>query len=218
MTKVFEKGETEPAWGVVQISAPQGGARELFGSLLKHDRTVCLKISGAKRYRELHREWIMEDQLLVELELSQAQWAHMVSSIGNGSGTPCTIRYREGEHTSLSSSGMANQKDYADEMKDTAKKAMDKVSGAEKKLREFISPGSKPPTKAQLVELVNMLSMASQDVVCNMPFVVESLEEVMDSIVTEAKSEIHAHMEQMKATAGLPSDTKLIETKEEDNV
>jgi hypothetical protein len=72
------------------------GARQLFGSpLARHYGTICLSISPAKWTHALNRDHYQQRGLdeHIEIEMSAAQFADMITSLNMGSGTPCTIRY-----------------------------------------------------------------------------------------------------------------------------
>ncbi len=89
--------ETHPAFGVVTVhkySSTPGAV--LFQSDLQHGEYIVMQVHEATRKRDLKHDWVHPGRVLIEFAISQAQWAAMVSSMGNGSGTPVTITHIKG--------------------------------------------------------------------------------------------------------------------------
>lgn len=89
--------ETHPSFGLITISRVTGGGGELFGSSMPHTTRVRIGVRRAERARDLHRDWRHATEEVLELEMSPAQFADFIISMGNGEGTPCTLRYVLGE-------------------------------------------------------------------------------------------------------------------------
>lgn len=93
---VGERGEeSHPAFGLIGASRTTvTPGVHLFDSDIRHQHTVRVRLKTASRRRDLHHDWIHADTEIVEVELSEAQWASFVSSMNSGDGVPCTIRWR----------------------------------------------------------------------------------------------------------------------------
>jgi hypothetical protein len=85
-----------PSYGRITLSKPSagGGGVNLFGSKVKHPSFVSIEIEEAQISEDGYSEFIYGGKGIVKVYLSEAQWAHMVSSFGDGSGTPVTIAWR----------------------------------------------------------------------------------------------------------------------------
>lgn len=84
--------EVHPAYGMIGASRVSGNAA-LFDSDIVHQHFVVLRIGRASRRRDLNRDWVHESGgrgQVVEVAMSEAQWASMISSM-NTAGVPCTI-------------------------------------------------------------------------------------------------------------------------------
>lgn len=91
-------GKSHPAYGCLRIARSQHGKNTpLFGSSIEHMHTIHITLSHAKRDRTLHRDYIYPDDAIVELEMSNTQFADLITSIGDGDAIPCTIRYLNGK-------------------------------------------------------------------------------------------------------------------------
>lgn len=90
------ENEGHPAWGLLGMSrvtsGGTGGGAHLFDSDVQHQHYVIVRLSRAKRRRELHRDWTYGSEDIVEIAMSEAQWASFVSSANIGDGVPVTIR------------------------------------------------------------------------------------------------------------------------------
>src|SRR6478735_12174096 len=89
--------DTHPAFGVAVVTRGSGSGQALFQSDLLHRETITLRVHRAERTRMLAHDWTHPLEELVEVEFSLSQWGALVSSIGIGSGVPCTIRRTESE-------------------------------------------------------------------------------------------------------------------------
>jgi hypothetical protein len=89
--------EIHPSFGLVSISRVSG-SRRLFESPFEHQHYITLSISRADRSRtDLHYNHIMPCGEIVEVAMSEVQFAQMVTSLNMGVGTPCTISHLDGE-------------------------------------------------------------------------------------------------------------------------
>lgn len=92
--------ERHPAFALIGASRVSvGGVGQgavLFDSDILHGHTVRVRLMVATRRRDLSHDWIHGEKQIIEVEMSEAQWASFVSSMNCGDGVPCTIRYRDG--------------------------------------------------------------------------------------------------------------------------
>ena len=85
--------KTHPSYGMIRISQAQGTESVLFGSSIKHSRTINITISQGALMRELNTDHFLENGQILNIELSPTQFADAITSIG--SAVPCTLRWRE---------------------------------------------------------------------------------------------------------------------------
>jgi len=182
--------ETHPAFGMIsahRISSTPG--QVLFDSDITHQHTVRISVQRATRGRDLHRDWIHETgRDLIEVELSEAQWASFVSSM-NTSGVPCTLRKTESDwnlpglvYDPRLALSMAETKDAADRMFRQAQAALEAYEQA---------VADKAPAKeraAKLRELRTALNNAEP----NVTYAAKSLSEHAENVVQKARADIEA--------------------------
>jgi hypothetical protein len=75
----------------------RGGAVPMYGSKIEHSTTIQIQLSTSREERKYGKEYYYGGERLVEIELTQAQFAEFVSSFNVGSGVPCTIRNINGQ-------------------------------------------------------------------------------------------------------------------------
>lgn len=92
--------QKHPAYGMVSFSrvTHSGGAHgannRLFGSSIDdHHTSIMLEIKEASVRHDLSRDWFFPDNTLIKVELSQVQFAELLTTMNAGSGIPCTIRW-----------------------------------------------------------------------------------------------------------------------------
>jgi len=93
--------ESHPAYGQVAFFRTTHGGTgramkgtKLYGSRLPYHRTtVVLKIWRSVVEHRLGSDWHFPRKQLIEVELSSAQFAELITNLNQGSGVPCTVRW-----------------------------------------------------------------------------------------------------------------------------
>lgn len=86
-----------PSHGIIAVSRPRGTA-SLFGSSIIHQHFYSIRVYKADSGRDLYRDWnFPTGRPYIDVLLSPSQFVSMITSVGMGEGTPCTIRYFNGE-------------------------------------------------------------------------------------------------------------------------
>lgn len=67
----------------------------LFDSDLLHEHYMTVTIKTARRTRDINRDWIHSDDQLIQVKMSEAQWASFVSTTNSGDGVPCTLTWTQ---------------------------------------------------------------------------------------------------------------------------
>lgn len=173
--------ETHPAFGMAhvnRVSSTRG--QSMFDSEIEHTHFVSLTINRATRSRELNRDWIYERDNLIEINMSEAQWAQLVSSM-NSSGTPVTLAWTKEE-------GYIPRIPFAprlalsrEEVHTAATKAYEKVNAA------FTEVEAKP-TKANL----RALKTALEHAISGVDYATKTLDEHTENTVAKARADIEA--------------------------
>ena len=180
-----EKTRNEDYMGMISWSKSYNASpRNLFGTEIKTDNPITLRINKAEETRDLSRNWYHSLGQVVEIEMSPIQWAEFLTS-GNTSGTPCTIRYIGGQR-------MSEPKDteiFNDYNKEV-ENHFDKFKDIENIVKDAID--SKKPMG---MKDLNSLLCKIHNAISNVDFVKDSFKEDMNVIVGKAKAEFNAYVE-----------------------
>lgn len=181
--------ETHPAFGSItahRITSNPGAV--LFDSEIRHTAFVRVSISPMQRKRDLSRDWLHPDSHpLVEVDMSEAQWASFVSSM-NTSGVPCTIRVTESDWNVPGLEFEARLALSAAETKSAAQKAFSEIEEAMAALESLPSNAGVKARK----EAMRRLHYAIEHAPANIEFAAQSLTKHTENVVQKARADIEA--------------------------
>lgn len=198
----MENTKREDYMGMISWSRTSGSARSLFGTEIETANPIIIRINEAEETRELSKNWYFSHKEIIQVEMSPIQWAEFLTS-GNTSGVPCTIRYRNGEK--MSEPAMSTIKeDYNKEVDKQFNNFNNSFNSIAATLKEQIETG-KPMSKKALEDLLHNVEILRENTVSNINFVKKSFKEDMDNIVTKAKAEFNAYVENRVHEIGLES-------------
>lgn len=181
--------ENHPAYGQISASRVSGNAL-LYGSDFKHQHFIALRISTSTMNRSLHKDWHHERQQLIEVAMSEAQWATFISTLNVGSGTPCTLQFLNGTgHVpGIAAKTQTRGDQFKGELADQLGKARREIAAAQALLRAGAG------TVGQRNKALEHLHQASMAVECNAEFVAKSFGEHIERWTEKAKTEIHGYL------------------------
>lgn len=186
-----------PAFGQISAARRHGGSMSLYGSDFVHNSTVAITICTSELNRSLSRDWNFQKQEIIEVVLSESQWATFVSSLNNGSGPCCTIQHVKGER-------MPSLPIPHDRTKQYGAKFIETINDALKRIDDAIDSVASSGLSAKKADVIlSDLKMARQEMRLNIPFVAKSFDENMEETVEKAKQEIHGYLNAHIARAGL---------------
>ena len=174
----------------------------LFGSSILHSNTITFRVHHAKIDRKLEQDWFHADGRvpIIEIEMSQTQFAEMITSMNLGDGVPVTIRNIQGQR--IEPGEYQNKRaQHAAEFKETMALFEKSIQESSVKLLEMIS---KLPKKDQ-DQAKRMLDQIVQEIVSNIPYYETQFQRQMDRTVKEAKGEVEAFVHHRIISAGLKS-------------
>lgn len=197
---------THPAFGTVVISNPHGHIGTLFGSDIGHHSVIKLTINTAILERDLSRDWIFSDKKVVEIELSHAQFAEMITSPGKGGGTPCTIRYRPDPEAKLVELPWikkieSKHETLRKEVKASAREGLESVKAQVDQLGAMLKDGKLKIGEVR--ELHRQLALLMDNIPSNLECTVQSAEEALESATSAAKIEVEAYVQATAHRLGL---------------
>lgn len=185
-------GETqrEPYMGNI-VAVRASGNQVLFDSEHRHQHFITLYISTASRRRSLSNDWIHPENRLIELCMSEAQWATMISSIGLGKGVPVTLKHTE------SLGDIKSPKLEQEDRSSLFRPEVEKNTSEALALIDELLATRTTKTQDGILEMIRSKITSSQS------FVAEQFDEHAEKTVERAKAEVHAYMTNAIQSAGL---------------
>jgi hypothetical protein len=187
---------THPAFGQISASRVSGGTY-LYDSDFHHDRYITITIRRSEMDRHLARDWHHAREELIEVKLSEAQWATFVSSMNVGMGTPCTIAHINRESVAGIQGVPQRHEQFSAEMKARtvdARKSLDELQAG------LAAMGL---SQKKLTELGRLVERARAQIGGSAEFIAQSFDEHMERTTEEAKIEVNAYATGMVQRAGL---------------
>lgn len=186
----FIKDEHE-SYGMMGFSRAQTTGAALFGSSIRHQNIIIMRLHRAAMNRGLNRDWPNGTELVAEVTMSSTQFADLITTMNMGDGVPVTISYvRNDEKPHKDKPPYVSKIDQFKEevavdlegLKNTADSIVAMAEGFIEK------PGGKR-ARREFKEAIERLRGA---VLHHIPFVEKQFIEQMDKTVQEAKGEIES--------------------------
>lgn len=208
-TKEAKKFEHE-SYGMVSLSRIQGGIGRLFGSSLESQHTaVRLRIARGVRQHELGRDWYYAKEELIEVELSAAQFAELITTMNVGSGIPCTIRHVLGERRADPPEEPTEVEEVRESFREKAQRVGERLAALAGEVDAVLA---KVPKKVR-EDVQGKLRSFITEVSSNMPFMVDQFQEATEKVIAHAKAEVDAFITHNVVAEGLRSITDRLERK-----
>lgn len=197
---------THPAYAQISASNVHGGAY-LYGSDFKHHNYVVIRIKRSEMNRSLSSDWPFAREELIEVAMSESQWATFVSSMNRGEGSQCTLQHYQGEMVPQIPRIEGKIAKFRAEGSEAADEAVRAIKEFEQEIRD-----SKISQK-QKDAWLRKLSFIEGRTTGNLRFVASQFGEHMEAVVNKAKTEISAFAHNMIMRTGLskligPEDAK----------
>jgi hypothetical protein len=190
--------------GVIQINRCTG-SKTLFRSNLNNSSYMNIKILQAEECDSYGEKKTSPTTRLplIDIDLSNSQFAELITTMNIGEGVPCTIKgfdQKRVDQTGLDDEVDAfsvSTKYFMDNLKKFALKLADLKMAA----KEVIDK-SKLNTKYK-EGLSSVINQMEQEIKSNMPFYVQQFEGVAEKVVTECKTEVDAYVSNRVTKLGL---------------
>jgi hypothetical protein len=190
---------THPAFG--QIGASRvSGQTTLYGSDFTHQHFVTVTIRRSILHRDLARDWEMGSDELIEVALSEAQWATFVSSMNVGMGVPCTIQHIAGKGMIPGIPPRQQSDVFKGEVREALDDAIRALDVQMKKIEGELGASLSQTKRAAIIEGIRRAKAKLESTI---PFIVKQADEHMEETIEKAKVEVNAYVESTIRRAGL---------------
>ncbi len=187
---------THPAYGQVSVSNVSGGIY-LYGSDFHHQNYVALRINRSELNRNLSNDWPHAREELVEIAMSESQWATLVSSMNRGEGVQCTLQHYQRKMVPQIPRIEGKIAQFRAEGSEAAEEAVRAIT----ELRDEINDSKL--SQKQKEAWTRKLDFIEGRTTGNLRFVASQFGEHMEKVVNKAKTEISAFAHNMIMRTGL---------------
>lgn len=187
----FGTKTSHPSYGTLLFNRAYGGKTPLFGSSIEHSNVITMELRHAEIERGLNRDWVYGKTPIAKIEMSYSQFAEAITSFGQGTGIPVTIRYTEKDGRIPECDFVSKREQFTDEFKGKTKDAMNESQQLIQDVTDLFSQ-KKALTKEDKKAVISKLRKLSMDIGCNLDFIADQFNEQMDKTVMEAKGEIES--------------------------
>lgn len=186
--------ETHPSYGMLMFSRTSSSDRTLFGSSIKHNNTITMTLKEGGVERDLNHDFYIGEKMIAEVEMSQSQFAELITSMNCGDGVPVTIRWLRGIGNIEPCPFIDKRMQFEDEFSNSLEKTNQISNDIIDKINELFSKKG-TITKAEKNEIISLLNRLQQEIGVNRAFIFKQFNKQMDKTAHEAKGEIEAFMQ-----------------------
>lgn len=201
--------ETHPAYGAIGAHRVTSTGHYLHGSDFRHHNFITVTIHTAEMQRsDINTEYHHARRQVIEVAMSEAQWATFVSTPNQGSGVPCTIEYVSvpaAQSIEADEYGQVpailpietRREQYKLEVDERLQAALDMLDGL---VAEIEAASLSQKVKK---ELIWKAQAAKSQLTSGLPWVAEQYAEHGEKTVERSKIEVEAYLTSAIQRAGL---------------
>lgn len=194
-----------PAFGQIGLYRGSGNAK-LYGSAIdKHSEYIALRVHASYVEHHLGRDWYHTQPglPLIELKLSAAQFADMITGLNVGSGVPCTLDFVNGKEVPrIPWDQPTESTKVVDSFKREVADKVEALKGEVERLVEIVNH-KKALNQADRKDLVDTMNRFAKLFYDSAPFMVDSFSEAAEKVVTHAKAEVEAFVHRVTVETGI---------------
>jgi hypothetical protein len=200
---MVEEEQTHPSWGMVVFNRTSGNPGKLFGSQLEQNgHFISLRIKRAFRKSGHGRDWYRGGETIVDVWLSAAQFAELLTTMNVGDGVPCTLRQVNREEMPRMPEDEKTEQDRV--RNEFVKRTIEVNRDIIQCVKDATEMLNKPTIgKADRKTLATLLSRITCELEHNQPFYVSCFQEAAEKVVVHAKAEVDALVTHVVTTAGV---------------
>lgn len=180
-----------PSFGMLSFNRTHGGHSNLFGSSIQHNDTIHMVLREGVVTRGLNDDWYVGEDEILEVEMSQSQFAELITSMNVGTGTPCTIKYLRGKGRINEADFINKRQQITNEFKESMNEHMSDAKEFYNEAKELFTT-KKSIGKGDREMILKRLANVTQGMESSSKFIFDQFQNQIDKTITEAKGEIEA--------------------------
>lgn len=201
-TSGWNEPEKHESYGTVTVSRCTGHVN-LFDVSSPQQHFISLKIHEAERYRSLSNDRTYQRKQLIEVWMSETQFARMLSSISIGGGVPCTLHWVGGDDNPNREPPPMDDKGakLKEDLKVHTDYVSDLLNEMDRKLTALTE--TKHIGKGKIKEVQELMGQARMTINDNLPFILTQATEQLEGAISEAHANIDAYQKHKAMELGL---------------
>jgi len=198
-----EQEFTHPSYGMVQFSRRQGSPRLFASALENHQNYVTISVRKASLLRGPHGDRYYGSLRgdIIEVDLSAAQFAEVLTTMNVGMGVPCTISLMGNERVEpppvIPTEAQSVRDGFGEQLKSFAKGLPAKA----KKVREILE--KKTLNKDDKAQIAGVIDDVIRELTDRAPFIITMFQEATERVMSHAKAEADAWLTNVVNRAGM---------------
>lgn len=181
------------SFGILKIFKTNGGSKSLFGSNMKHDTTIRVSIyQGEERRNNTNTRYEDIGNSIIDIEMSQMQFASAITNLNNGCGTPVTIR-KVGNTKTEDCPFKNKREDLEDKFEKYMKTISDKTFNMDERISEIIN-SKNSLNKNDKKEILGIILNLKMELMSNIPYIQQNFNEQIEETIIEAKNEMETFL------------------------
>ena len=177
-------------YGIIEAHRFDGGNPIYYGSKIPHHRGIELRISRSSHERSLHKDYYFADEELISVRMTEEQFAELITGL-NSRRVPCTLFKINGERMSEPEALLETRKKIDEELQKHLKEISESINSLYKKVEN-----TDFKRKKEKAEVLRDIQNFKTRMIADTPFIRDSFDKEMDSIVAEAKNEVQYFIEE----------------------
>lgn len=190
-------GQRHPAFGKLQISRVHGRYDNLVGVDFPVGGAVRFTVSTARLSQDNSWDSFYEDDMLVEFEMSEVQFAHAITALNHAEGSPITLRRCRTGALEQMPDPPKHMRDFDDRVSE-ALEPMDRAVEYLKELNRLLAD-----PKAKKSDIKHAAFKAQQEIEQNLEYTMGRGKEIMQEVGEKTKQEVRAYAEGVALQFGL---------------
>jgi len=205
--------KTHPSFGLARFSRVSGDPGQLFGSEINHNSFIRFTLGPGESHWRHHETYYHGpmNPCYVEVEMSAAQFAELLTSMNVGSGVPCTIRTLNNAEVPGFTDADNLHEQIKDDIAAKTKGVTDMAADLATQLETLLADSKVPKAKQEAMR--STLYNLKQELNDNMPFIIDQYQEAAEKVKAKCAAEVDAmfthavqrlgleRMEELKALA-----------------
>lgn len=203
----IESRERHPAFGMAvfsraSIGGARGGKYRLFGSSIDSLNVIELTISTAEVYHRLGSDHFMGDKEVIRVEMTEHQFAQLLTTMNQGDGVPVTIRHIQGKRTPPLPEMKVEAAKITDKFRDDIAKWKKQLETTTVEIEAILSKKGalNQEEKKRVNELTSSLVTEIQS---HTTFLLDQFDESVTGVIGQAKAEVEGFINAAVQRTGL---------------